>query len=326
MRGSIRCALVALTAAPGAAHAPKYQPPDISPVHDPAILADRGRFLLMSTGHVGSATGLLPLRVSPDLRRWTRAGASFLALPAWAERMVPGTRGMWAPDLSRVGGEYRLYYSLSAFGKNRSAIGLAVADRIDAAAPATHWIDKGPVIASRAGDDFNAIDPAAFVDATGRQWLAFGSFWSGIKLIELDPASGLRRAGTPMRAIAARSGTGAIEAPFVIRRGGFYYLFASFDFCCRGAASTYRTVVGRARAPTGPYVDRAGVAMLAGGGTTVLPVGRGTRFVGRGHVAILQAPGGDRIVYHAYDTQRRGAPTLRIQRLDWDAQGWPIAR
>lgn len=313
--------------ATGAARAPKYPPPASQRVHDPAVLAERGRYYLFSTGHIGDAAGLLPLRVSTDLRHWTQAGPSFRALPAWAQQAVPGTTGMWAPDITRAGGEYRLYYSLSTFGKNRSAIGLATATRIDPGDPAANWVDRGPVIRSTDGDDFNAIDPAAFTDADGRQWLAFGSFWSGIKLIELDPATGLRRPDTPLRSLAARPSPGAIEAPFVIRRGGYYYLFASFDFCCRGAKSSYNVVVGRATAPTGPYVDRAGTPMLKGGGTPVLGSGQGTgsRYVGRGHNAVLQQPGGDRIVYHAYDTQRNGRPTLRIQPLRWDGKGWPIA-
>jgi arabinan endo-1,5-alpha-L-arabinosidase len=299
-----------------------------SPVHDPAILADGGRFYLFTTGNAGDAAGLLGLRTSDDLKDWTLRGGSYTALPAWAAAAVPGATGMWAPDISKAGGDYRLYYSVSTFGSNRSAIGLATATVIDPTAPAAHWVDQGPVIRSGVTDDYNAIDPNAFTDADGRSWLVFGSFWSGIKLIELDPATGKRRDGDPLRSLAARPSRGAIEAPFVIRRGGFYYLFASFDFCCRGAASSYNTVVGRSAAPTGPYVDRAGTAMLQGGGTPVLASGQGTggRYVGRGHAAILQRPDRDYIVYHAYDTQRNGAPTLQIQPLAWDADGWPVAR
>lgn len=299
-----------------------------SPVHDPAILAEEGRFYLFTTGNGGDAAGLLGLRTSDDLKHWTLRGGSYAALPAWAASAVPGATGMWAPDISKVGSEYRLYYSISTFGSNRSAIGLATASVIDPTAPAAHWVDRGPVVRSDVTDDYNAIDPNAFTDADGRSWLVFGSFWSGIKLIELDPATGKRRGDDPLRSLAARPSPGAIEAPFVIRHGGFYYLFASFDFCCRGAASSYNTMVGRSATPTGPYVDRAGTAMLQGGGTPVLASGQGTgdRYVGRGHAAILQRREGDVIVYHAYDTQRNGTPTLQIQPLAWDAEGWPVAR
>ncbi|MBB5715078.1 arabinan endo-1,5-alpha-L-arabinosidase [Sphingomonas aerophila] len=308
----------------------------LTPVHDPAIIRQGDEFLLFVTGHLGPGPGPLALRTSPDLVHWTLRGASFPELPSWAARLVPGAKGLWAPDISRVGGEYRLYYAVSTFGSNRSAIGLATARKIDPEHPAAGWTDKGPVIASTPTNDYNAIDPAAFVDVDGRHWMAFGSFWSGIKLIELDPKTGLRKAGDPApRAIAARPelgqqpgpGPGALEAPFVIRRGGYYYLFVSFDFCCRGKESSYNTVVGRARTPEGPYVDRTGRAMLRGGGTPVLASGRGggDRFVGRGHVAVLQDGGRDRIVYHAYDTQANGTPTLRIQPLKWTRDGWPVA-
>lgn len=301
---------------------------DVSPVHDPAILSENGTFYLFTTGNSRDAAGLLALRTSTDLAAWQLHGGSYKALPAWADTAVPGASGMWAPDITKTGAEYRLYYSISTFGKNRSAIGLATATIIDPANPAANWIDKGPVVQSSESDDYNAIDPAAFTDADGKQWLAFGSFWSGIKLIELDPVTGLRRANDTLRPIAARPSPGAIEAPYVIRHGEYYYLFVSFDFCCRGAQSSYNTVVGRSAAPTGPYVDRDGRAMLDGGGTPVLASGQGSgdRFVGRGHNSIVRQGGRDFIVYHAYDTQRNGTPTLQIQPLTWSADGWPAAQ
>lgn len=332
--------LLALAATGGAAFAQSSPAPinarmqgDITRVHDPAIIRQGDTYYLFATGHLGSKAGLTPLRTSGDLVNWRYAGASFAALPGWATRDIAGARGLWAPDISYSNGEYRLYYSVSTFGKNRSAIGLATARTLDARAPAAGWTDRGLVIESRADDDFNAIDPAAFTDREGRQWLAFGSFWSGIKLVRLDPATGLRSGeDRTIHALARRPGAGAIEAPFVIAREGYYYLFASFDYCCRGAESSYHTVVGRSRAPTGPYVDREGRAMMEGGGTIVLPAPRDgavqdrTRhFVGPGHVAILRDRAMDYIIYHAYDVSANGVPTLRIQPLGWTGDGWPMA-
>ncbi|RSV50394.1 arabinan endo-1,5-alpha-L-arabinosidase [Sphingomonas sp. ABOLD] len=332
MKRAVSRVLALLAAAGGAAaSAPRPVPlvleGAVAGVHDPAILKDGDTYYLFATGHLGSAQGLLPLRTSTDLRHWTLRGASFPALPDWVHTAVPGATGIWAPDISKVGGEYRLYYAVSTFGKNRSAIGLATAARIDPAAPKANWVDRGPVVQSGPDDAFNAIDPMPFTDTQGRAWLVFGSFWSGIKLIRINPATGLRLVGDARpRALAGRPAPGAVEAPYVIRHGAHYYLFVSFDFCCRGAASSYRTVVGRSSAPDGPYVDRAGRPMLAGGGTAVLESGKGTRFVGRGGASILQRRGGDFIVYHAYDTQHGGTPTLQIQRLGWTADGWPVAR
>ncbi|KTT69218.1 ABC transporter substrate-binding protein [Sphingomonas endophytica] len=299
---------------------------NIAPAHDPAILKDGNTYYLFTTGNNGDAEGLLALRTSTDLKDWTLRGGSYTALPAWTATAVPGSTGMWAPDISKVGNQYRLYYSISTFGKNQSAIGLATATVIDPTKPAANWVDQGPVIQSTTSDNYNAIDPMAFTDADGRAWMTFGSFWSGIKLIQLDPATGLRLANDPApRALASRPSPGAIEAPYIVRHGGYYYLFASFDSCCQGANSTYNTVVGRSATVDGPYVDRDGKAMLQGGGTQVLSNGQGTgsRFVGRGHVAILQQSDGDYIVYHAYDTTKNGFPTLQIQKLTWSTDGWP---
>ena len=138
-----------------------------------------------------------------------------------------------------------------------------MATTLDPESPATGWTDRGKVFESDFRDDFNAIDPNVFSDAEGRQWMAFGSFWSGIKMIRLDPATGMRAADDEtIHSLASRRRPGAVEAPFVIRRGEYYYLFVSFEFCCRGADSTYYTVVGRSTEPTGPYVDRDGKKMM----------------------------------------------------------------
>jgi arabinan endo-1,5-alpha-L-arabinosidase len=297
---------------------------DISPVHDPAIIRQGDDFYLFTTSHARAGQGLIHVRTSKDLVSWTRAAPVFAEMPAWVKDAVPGARGIWAPDVSFSNGEYRVYYSVSTFGKNRSAIWLVTTPSLEKPV----WTDKGPVIRSGESDDFNAIDPNMFEDAEGRQWLAFGSFWSGLKLVRLDPATGLRSGeDAKIHALARRASPGAIEAPFVIRRGEFYYLFASIDFCCRGAESTYYTVVGRAKDPTGPYVDRDGKPMMEGGGFLVLhaDLDAARRFVGPGHVAILREPKRDYIVYHAYDTQRNGASTLRIQPLGWTDDGWPVA-
>jgi len=297
---------------------------DISPVHDPAIQKQGDTYYLFSTSQEHEGKGLIHVRTSKDLANWTRAAPVFAAMPGWAREAVPGTRGIWAPDISRTGGEYRLYYSVSTFGKNRSAIGLATSPSLEKPV----WTDKGAVMRSDSRDDFNAIDPNVFDDAEGRQWMVFGSFWTGIKMVRLDPATGMRSAEDGrIHSLARRRSPGAVEAPFVIRRGGYYYLFVSFDFCCRGAKSSYYTVVGRSEAPTGPYRDREGRDMMDGGGFPVLHASLDDtgRFVGPGHPAILAESGRHFIVYHAYDVQKDGAPTLRIQPLGWSSDGWPVA-
>ena len=296
---------------------------DLTPVHDPTIIRSNGVYHLFTTSHMGEDPGLLHWRTSDDLTSWSMRGAVFQDMPEWARTDYPESRGLWAPDIVSVGGEHRIYYSVSSFGENDSAIGMAVARDLSAPNP---WTDRGPVIRSTSENDYNAIDPAVFTGADGRRWMAFGSFWSGLKLFELDPETGMALEEEPtLHAIARRPSPGAVEAPFIIERDGWHYLFASFGLCCRGEDSTYRTVVGRSRDAQGPYLDRDGVDMMNGGGTVILqasddPEGR---YVGPGHCAVLRDPDQDYLVHHAYDLHADGTPTLRIRPIAW-RNGWPV--
>ncbi len=308
--------LVSVAAAIVAATPTSGQEGNIRRVHDPCIIKADGWYYVFST------LGGIQIRRSRDLRHWEYVGEVFDRIPSWAKKAVPGVRSLWAPDISYFRGWYHLYYSVSTFGKNRSCIGLAINRTLDPSDKRCRWIDRGPVISSRPGrDNFNAIDPNVVFD--GQQpWLAFGSFWSGIKLTRLDPETGLRsNRDRTIYSIASRNG-GAIEAPFVIKRGRFFYLFVSFDQCCRGVESTYKIKVGRSEKITGPYKDRSGRPMMKGGGTLVL-AGYG-RYRGPGHNAVLSEKGRDWLVHHFYDAQHDGAPTLQIRPLLWDSDGWPL--
>jgi arabinan endo-1,5-alpha-L-arabinosidase len=264
---------------------------------------------------------------SEDRVTWRRRGRVFERGLKWAADEIPGSRDYyWAPDISFFGGKWHLYYSVSTFGRNRSAIGLATNVTLDPGHPDFRWEDRGPVVESTPDDDWNAIDPNIALDEGGQPWLAFGSFWDGIKLLKIDPSTGKPSEGRPrLHSLARRprtgGGQGAVEAPFVIRRGGFYYLFMSFDFCCRGVDSTYNIRVGRCAEITGPYLDRDGKPLLDGGGTLVR-AGSG-RWRGPGHNAVYREGDTDWLVYHAYDADERGVPKLRIEELRWDDTGWP---
>jgi arabinan endo-1,5-alpha-L-arabinosidase len=300
--------------------APSELQGDIRQVHDPSIIKEGRNFYLFST-RAG-----ISIRCSAELIRWRLCGDVFAHLPEWAVKDVPGLRGLWAPDVSFFNGKYHLYYSASTFGSNRSSIGLVTNQTLDPTSDKYRWVDQGKVIGSTALDDWNAIDPNVVLDEQDQPWLSFGSFWGGIKLRQLDFATGKLSATDQMLyALASRPRTaqlpGAIEAPAIIRKNGYYYLFVSFDFCCRGKDSTYNIRVGRARRVTGPYMDRTGKPLMDGGGTIV--VASQGRWVGPGHCAILQDKDGETLVYHAYDTESRGIPTLRIAPLIWDLAGWP---
>lgn len=300
---------------------------DLSPTHDPVIIREGDTYYVFGTGG-----HYITSRTSRDLRHWTAAGSVIASMPEWTRKAVPGAEGMWAPDISHVGGEYRLYYAVSTFGSNRSAIGLFTSPTLDPKAKGYGWKDRGLVLMSTPEDDFNAIDPSFIADAEGRQWLALGSFWSGLKLFPLDPETGKPRPGTEPYSIARRpapSGApAAIEAPFIFRHDGWYYLLASYDYCCKGVNSTYYTVISRSRRITGPYLGKDGSEMMMGGGTMFVraDLQEQQRFRGPGHPgAFTDRDGTTYVVYHAYDRQKDGAPTLRIAPIRWGADGWPIA-
>ena len=209
----------------------------------------------------------------------------FAALPTWITTTDPSDRlNLWAPDISYWGGSFHVFYAASKFGVNTSCIGHATSPSLSSPS----WTDHGPVICSKSSDDWNAIDPNVVLDDAGDPWLVFGSFWSGIKLIPLS-ATGARQ-GTAFYSLATRADT-AVEGPFIVAHGGYYYLFESVGSCCAGANSTYRMMVGRAAALTGPYLDEAGTDLAAGGGTQLV-AGNGA-WIGPGHDAIYQAPSGD---------------------------------
>jgi arabinan endo-1,5-alpha-L-arabinosidase len=280
-------------------------------VHDPSIIEADGAFTIFSTGPG------LPVKRSTDLLTWEDDGKVFATNPAWIAAEVPGATDLWAPDISYFEGQYHLYYSASTFGSRNSCIGHATATDLSA----LDFVDHGPVICTEQSDDYNAIDPAFVVDESGAAWLSFGSFWSGIKLIRLDAAG--ERAGTQIVSLASRDNVQAIEAPYIVRRDDYYYLFASFDLCCRGSASTYRIMVGRSQNVTGPYVDADGKPMLAQGGGSMVVLGN-QRWRGPGHNAVLTLGADQYLVYHAYDADHGGAATLRIADLFWDSDGWPV--
>lgn len=288
-------------------------------IHDPVVIKGEDAYYLFCTG-VG-----IPMRRSEDLLQWEIASppSVFTVLPAWVRQAIPGQGDVWAPDIAYFNDKYHLYYAVSTFGKNRSVIGLATNVTLDSKDPRYAWVDEGLVIESVATNNYNCIDPNLVIDANGGAWLAFGSFWSGIKMRRLDYATGkLSTEDTKLYSLATRFvNSGSVEAPFIIRQGEFYYLFVSFDFCCRGADSTYRVMVGRSPTITGPYVDKDGVAMTRGGGTQItFPT---ERWKGPGHNGIVREKDADYIVYHAYDAANNGVPTLKISKLVWDAEGWP---
>ncbi len=308
-------------------HRPRYAFDGSDPdVHDPVMAEEDGVYYMFTTGF---GIGMMS---STDLKTWKQEKAPLDPTPKWPVEFVPSYQGhTWAPDIIKVGDRWYLYYSCSTFYKNISVIGVATNKTLNPDSPDYEWVDLGAVIRSQPGvNDWNAIDPNVIIDESGDPWLTFGSFWDGIQLVRLapdmktivgDPVTIARR--RPADKVAhgnATANTNAIEAPFIVKRDGWYYLFVSYDYCCKGLSSNYKTAVGRSRSVNGPYLDKSGRPMTECGGEIL--VGESPEYSGVGHCSVYDIDGQWYFVAHAYDKSKRGASKLFLRPINW-VDGWP---
>lgn len=277
----------------------------------------------------------IPMLKSLDLVHWTYVGDAFDTPPAWGEP----TSGMWAPEIQYFNNQYYLYYTMTDLKPEVSgepncnsepAIGVATS-----ASPTGPWQDLGrPVVDPRRGGpgcNFKWTFDPEVISAGDQRYIYYGSYYGGIEVRPLtadgfatDPASAVQ-VTIPNR----------YEGANVVEHGGYYYLFASAANCCNGPVTGYSVFAGRSSSPTGPFVDREGVSLLAGrvGGTPVLRM-NGNRWVGPGHNSVFtDLQGQDWMVYHAIDRDHpyfagtndfTKRPAL-LDRLDW-IDGWPTVR
>ena len=300
---------------------------DIS-VHDPVMIKQKDTYYLYCTGRGISVFS------SKDLKNWNKEPAIFKEKPVWADSVAADFKNhIWAPDISFHNNTYYLYYSVSAFAKNTSAIGVVTNTTLDSKDLVYKWVDHGIVIQSVPNRDmWNAIDPNLTFDENNTPWLAFGSFWEGLKMVKLNPD--LLSVAQPQEwhTIAKRKrtfeladtdpGDGALEAPFIFKKNGYYYLFTSWDLCCKGKESTYKVAVGRSKSVTGPYEDKEGNLLSQGGGTIVAKGNE--NYFGVGHNSAYTFDGVDYLFYHGYEKKTNGTPRLITKELKWDADFWPI--
>ncbi|MDM7998326.1 MAG: family 43 glycosylhydrolase [Acidobacteriota bacterium] len=268
-------------------------------IHDPStIIQCEGKYYTFGTGGGGL--------VSDDGWLWRR-GAS-----------RPG--GGVAPDVIPIGDRYYLYYSTST-KQPKADVHMIWNRTLDPNSAHFKWEEGGIVASSDGVEDCNAIDPAVFLDpATGKLWLAYGSYFGYIRLVQLDPKTGKRVVPIDKPLDIAIN----CEAAAIIYREGWYYLLATHGSCCRGTDSGYNIRVGRSRKVTGPFLDHMGIDMIKGGGK--LFVGSGGRVVGPGHFGLLDL--GDGVqkfsCHYEADLDRGGASVLDIRPLLWK-DGWPVA-
>jgi arabinan endo-1,5-alpha-L-arabinosidase len=300
-------------------------------VHDPNMIQDAsGTFWLYGTHNT--------LASSADMTSFTAVSTGDINpdFSWWASENTTGTGGrtdIWAPIVMYANGTYYQYYSIPIYdtpsqaGTNKGAeavIALATSSN-----PNGPWVDAGKIISSCGSEpgcttQFNAIDPAPFIDAAGNWWLSFGSWNDGIHILQLDPTTGLRLASNAtLYNIASRAAgeEGSIIYLHVFNGTQYYYYFAPVSICCVGTSSTYRIIIGRSTSATGPFTDRGGLDLSNGGGTVLLSAH--ANIYGPGGQSVMTVGTQPLLVYHYYDGNNNGTPTLGLNKLSFDSSGWP---
>jgi arabinan endo-1,5-alpha-L-arabinosidase len=279
------------------------------PSHDPSTIVKSGvNYYVFTTGDN------IPMTYSTNLSNWSWGTSVFTSTPSWITGYVSGfTKTFWAPEVAWFNNRWNMYYSCSTFGSAKSAIGLVTAPTISQTA-GTKWTDRGVVVSSSSTSDVNAIDASILVDGSN-VYMAYGSFHAGIGVVAITPSTG-KPSGT--RTIVAGGSSASWEAPCLLKEGSYYYMFANRGACCQGINSTYYIVVGRSTSPYGPFVDKNGVSLKSGGGTTVLKTSG--NFIGPGHISRIV--GTQKGSVHYYNGADNGNPKLEIVTFTWSS-GWP---
>ncbi|GIZ45682.1 hypothetical protein CKM354_000883900 [Cercospora kikuchii] len=293
--------------------------------HDPSIIrhSDDGTYYKFSTG------GTIAIHTSPSISGPWKFACQMLSSASKVH--VPGNPGtdLWAPEVTRVGDEYYVYYSVSSFGTQISRIGLATSKDMSCGS----WTDLGSTgVESQTGDAYNAID-ASLLNDDGVWRMTFGSFWSNIYQVEMGSPPVAKVDGSEPKQLAFEpEGEHPEEGPALVKYGEYYYLFFSWGKCCGydanrpAAGEEYRIKVCRSESASGGFVDKAGKDCTSGGGTVVLE-SHGTIYGPGGQSVYNDSKDGWLLVYHYVDTTigfADGQKQFGWNKLDWSS-GWPVA-
>lgn len=297
-------------------------------IHDPAIFEDptTKSFYIYGTTGIGYT--------STDLVHWKPLGTVVDSVLDEAQEWTKSDQ-IWAPDIVKVGDEYRLYCSNSSWGVQQSCIFIATADN-----PAGPFIPKAAALKTDDQNIVNGIDANIIEDyKTHQQYMVYGSFWGGIHILELDKATGIPYPGQGIGTqLACRPlwNNGAIEGPYIIYHPDteYYYLFVSYG----SLTCDYNIRVGRSKNVTGPYLDYNGKSMTNLDDedcTTGLMIScgykwlNGQAFMGPGHNSVLLRENGDMfLVNHIRKLAFNADPgpgLLQIRKMVMTPDGWPIA-
>ncbi|HOZ84322.1 MAG TPA: arabinan endo-1,5-alpha-L-arabinosidase [Niabella sp.] len=309
-------------------------------LHDPSIMKDGEWYYCFSTD-VAYGQALKPgimVRRSKDLVNWEFRGRAIDGLPAQAVSYIKGVnntfipnQGIWAPYIMKVGGEFRLYYSLASNGFRVSAIGLLTSSSLEGP-----WTEKGLAVTSKTeGPGTNAIDPSVVITPSGEHYMYYGSAWDGLFVVKLNPTTGLAATTGDLGTRIVRRGktnnvyNGNLEGPEIIYNAiqQKYYLFVSYDWI----DTKYNVRVFRSNSPTGPFVDWNGEnADTQSDHADQIVIGpyafKGhAGWQGTAHCAVFKNEQGQ----YFMATQGRPAANkfymdMHLRKMFWAENGWPM--
>jgi beta-xylosidase len=274
---------------------------------DPSFIRDAGGYTAVTTS--GDWSPSFRILRSTDLHEWRIVGSAFRRRPSWVRT------SLWAPELTRLNGGYAIFYSAIPRRKRaRHCLGVATARY--STGP---YRDSGrPLRCGRRG----SIDPFPVRDERGRLYLLWKQ--NGNRVGRPTPILGQRLSedgrrlrGRPRELIRNTDAWegGVVEAPTVIRRDPYFYLFYSANLCCTPRCAY---AVGVARSPT-----------LFGrwekfGGNPILREGNGWRCPGHPSI-VTDVTGRLRTTFHAYRDGDGvlGGRQLLVDQVDFGPDGWP---
>ncbi len=360
----------AATSAPVAT--PPVTPPVVPPaatvaftnvsVHDPSVIKAADAYYVFGS-HLAAAK-------STDWMNWSRiadgvnAGNPLfnnvtVALSealAWAQADT-----LWAPDVAKLDdGKFYMYYSACKGDSPRSALGVAIADKVDGPYVNKQLLLKSGMWGEASPDGTvydatrhpNVVDPNVFRDNGGKLWMVYGSYSGGIFILEMDPATGLQKPGQGYGKHLMGGNHARIEGAYVLYSpdSKYYYLFVSFGGL--DANGGYNIRVARSLSPDGPYVDAAGTDMATVKANPALPLfddasiaPHGQKLMGNHQYALVAgetgaalgyvSPGHNSAYYDAvtgkyflvFHTRFPGqgeAHEVRVHEMFINGDGWPV--
>ena len=272
---------------------------------DPGVIHADGAYYAACTGNG------FPLFRSTDLVHWKAAGKIFslATKPKWAGG------NYWAPEIHANGNGYIAYFTALSPKRGKMCIGAARASSM-----AGPWKDIGrPLVCD---SHVSLIDATVFTDAaTNTRYLYYKTDGNGLSPQEKTVIYGHQLAANGIGFVGKRRALlrntlawegDVVEAPWLHKRGGFYYMFYSgFRYC----NATYGVGIARARSPLGPFTKRSGPILKSNG-----------KWSGPGHNVVVRSDGRAWMVYHAWagahDCDDGGARKLMVDAITWKG-GWP---